>query len=1390
MLEEERARRGGEPEPDPARTVPSQSGPVVDLGTRLVHGSLVAERFQVESFAGMGGMGAVYRAVDHLTGKPVALKTLLGGTPDGEERFSREARVLSELDHPGIVRYVAHGRTRSGTAYLVMEWLDGEDLASVLARSTLTLAESLTLAERLASALAAAHARNVVHRDLNPRNIFLVGGAVEESKLLDFGIAHLGHATRRLTLSGSSLGTPGYMAPEQAQGAEDLDPRVDVFALGCVLFECLTARPAFVGHNVMALLTKILLEEPPRAGDINSNIPPELDELVTRMLAKNRGDRPASGAQLAELLQALGPMGSVRPTAPAAQKPAITGGEKRLLSVILASQGPEGEALSPHRDPIAAAVEPFGGNADFLLDGSLVVTLGGGGNANDQAARAARAALALRAVLPDARIALSTGRGEQAQGRPVGEAIDRALELLSSGVHGQPTATTPVRPVLLDEVTAGLLDPRFDVSGEGAALALKGTRELVEPARTLLGKPTSCVGRQRELITLEATYAECAAESVARAVLVTAPVGYGKSRVRHELLRRLRRQDTPPELLIGQGDSLTAGAPFAIIAQALRRAAGIRDGEPLAVRQQKLRARVRLNVPEADQVRLVEFLGELVGSPFPDDSSVQLRAARQDPMLRGDQMRRAFEDFLSHECNAHPVLLLLEDLHWGDLPTIKLVDALLRNLRDRPLMVLALARPEVHEQFPELWDKRGLFELRLPELTARASEQLVREVLGDLEPSRIQRLVRRAGGNAFWLEELIRAEAEGRGGTLPDTVVVMAQARLERLGSEARRVLRAASVFGQQFWRGAIKALLGGDEHAVSVDGLLEELEELEVITPRAPSKFPGEDEFEFRHALLRDAAYEMLTEADREVGHQLAGQWLERAGEIEALVLAEHFERGGNAEGAIRWYLRAGRQALEGNDPNAALARARRGISLGAQGEELGALELLQAETQKWRGQNREAQRAALGALDRLYRGGPAWFSAAGEAAAASGKAGDGDALVEIAELLRELSPTDDDPPQRLIALARTATQLVLSGKPSLADALINLLDSGSSARDAEPAVMAWVHEAHAVRAGAGGDPAARVRLAEAAADSFEQAGDLRNACLQRVSVGFACVEIGAYAAATRSLSEALTLGERMGLNNSIPVAQAQLARALSRRGKLAEGIELERQAVAALAEQGNQRLSGVARGYLARMLLESGDAEGALAEAKRAAEMLEGAPALLCSALATLALVQLAAGHHDAALEAASRGAELLGRVGESAVGESLVRQAHIEALAGSRSPGRRGDRRVRGAHPHRGPRRANRRSRVAPAVHRGSPRECPHAGACRRARRLAPTARSATPACRRESRPRWWCSASGPASGCRPCLRCRRHPGRRTTPDRSACRSARSRRRLPASASRRPR
>ncbi len=184
--------------------------------------------------------------------------------PTSAARFEREATVLSSVGHPAIVGYVAHGAMPTGERYLVMEWLEGEDLAACLTHRRLTLAETLVLGARIGEALGALHALGIVHRDVKPGNIFLVGGDVAQVKLLDLGLARSGEMTNLTPGAGGLVGTLGYLAPEQARSEPSIDGRADVFSLGCVLFKCLTGTPAFAGEGMMALLANILFQEAPR----------------------------------------------------------------------------------------------------------------------------------------------------------------------------------------------------------------------------------------------------------------------------------------------------------------------------------------------------------------------------------------------------------------------------------------------------------------------------------------------------------------------------------------------------------------------------------------------------------------------------------------------------------------------------------------------------------------------------------------------------------------------------------------------------------------------------------------------------------------------------------------------------------------------------------------------------------------------------------------------------------------------------------------------------------------------------------------------------------------------------------------------------------------------
>jgi tetratricopeptide (TPR) repeat protein len=898
----------------------------------MIPGELLGSRFEIERSIGSGGMGTVFRARDPISGEMVAVKVISDERSQLAERFAREVKVLAELSHPGIVRYICHGVTSSGQRFLAMEWVDGEVLKTRLQRGPLTVSEAVTLATRVAEALGAAHARGVVHRDLKPSNLILPGGRVDQVKVLDFGIAQREGRTQ-LTQTGMMIGTPGYMAPEQARASGQIDARADVFALGCVLFQCLTGVPPFDGDTSAAILAKILFDTAPRVSELWPEVPKNLDALVGQMLAKEPALRPSDGANLAAALAALGRLVETAPMVlreRAASPRAAASGERRLLTVVMLGPPDQGDALL--EASLRHAVAPYGGRLEQLADGSTVVVLDPDHQiATDQAARAARCALAMSALARHRPLVIAMGRTESKSRLPEDDVIDRASRLLAH-MAGRPG---DLPSIALDEVSAGLLDARFDVVEHESQLRLRGERAVMQGARTLVGRPTSCVGRDWELGALAGILDECIEETAARVAVVTAAAGMGKSRLGTEFISRVRERYPETAIWVGRGDSLRAGSTLDLLAQALRGALGLHDGEPLSARHDKLRGRVAEHVPPGDRDRVTAFLGELVGVPLPDDNDVAgaavaaLRAARQDAQLMSELMRKAWLDFLRAETAAHPVVLVLEDLHWGDFGTVRFLDAALRDLSKQKWMVLALARPEVFEVFPKLWaERQNVQEFRLKELGRKAGERLVRQVLGDAVGSdTVERLVKQADGNAFYLEELIRAVAEGKHAALPETVLAMVEARLARLPFEARRVLRTASVFGEVCWGNAVALVLDDAMPATAVAEWLAMLVEQEVLVARPDSRFPGERELAFRHALLREGAYATLTADDGRLMHRLVGEWLEHHGEGDPMVLAGHAQRGGDPARAAGFYLRAAEQAVHVLDNEAAIARADLGL-------------------------------------------------------------------------------------------------------------------------------------------------------------------------------------------------------------------------------------------------------------------------------------------------------------------------------------------------------------------------------------------------------------------------------------------------------------------------------
>jgi serine/threonine protein kinase len=269
---------------------------------KIVDEQLISDRYRLEAVLGRGGMATVWRGVDERLGRPVAVKLLdRADTADPAmlQRFDREARTAGGLTHPNIVAVYDVG-TDNGVPYLVMELIDGTSLAALLAKGPLPVDQAVDIAGQTCDALAMTHARGVVHRDIKPANILITTtGTV---KVCDFGISRLTHQQQtNLTAPHTAIGTSAYMAPEQASGAA-VDARTDLYALGCVLYAMLTGQPPFTGDNPLTVLWQHQYQTAPALATLRRDTPPDLDALITRLLAKNPADRPATAAEVRDRL--------------------------------------------------------------------------------------------------------------------------------------------------------------------------------------------------------------------------------------------------------------------------------------------------------------------------------------------------------------------------------------------------------------------------------------------------------------------------------------------------------------------------------------------------------------------------------------------------------------------------------------------------------------------------------------------------------------------------------------------------------------------------------------------------------------------------------------------------------------------------------------------------------------------------------------------------------------------------------------------------------------------------------------------------------------------------------------------------------------------------------
>lgn len=1224
--------------------------------------TVLKNRFRIDQRITEGGFGVLYRCHDLQTLQDVAIKVLMLTEPIEHERFVREAELLAKLQHPSIVSYIDQGTTEQGQPWLAMQWLDGPDLRSRLKRKPLEVDESVRMIEHIADALSAIHAVGIVHRDIKPGNIILHHDNATTPMLVDFGIARV-QDDRSLTRPGVMIGTPSYMAPEQVMARPDVDARADLFSLGCVWFEALVGHPPFVAEQVVAVLAKLMLTDAPGVSAERPGVPSGVETLIARLLVRDRAQRIQDAeALLTELRHVFG-RPSMMPWRKTSSQMVLTRSELVVRSVLVSASPRkitdgtlptrEAQAIPRKMEALQALAEKHDVRLFAFADGSWMATSDTPGRDARDAARAlATVGIEAKRQWKNVAVAIATGKAKMdGVHAPIGAVIDRAAELLVDPVDE--------RSIRVDDGTAGLCDSFFSVQLEGDRGWLRDEPTATERERTLLGKPSPFVGRESEFRTILGQVEDAIREPRLTLSTLIGDAGVGKSRFLSELRKQVATQWPQARTVIARCAAGAEDAALSLSASFARSLCDVRAEDPQAF--QKLRAFVEQRVVDEDPRLITDFLALLANIPAEGERTQALISAQSDPRVMRDQLERSMLAVMHGEATRCPMVVVIEDAHWADNASLRLFDSLWSSLRELPIAVVVAARPALRDRVADLWKAHGAIELQLAEISRRAAEALVRAALGaTVEQSVIDALVARGTGNAFWIEELVRAFAEhGEVDALPDSVAAVVTARFERLNEEGRRTLRAASVYGRTFSTEGVARLLGTTQ-ITRVESTLEELQLKEVLSRRASDRT-----YVFRHAILRDVAYESLTDDDRCLGHRLAGEWLESKPAVDPLVLALHFDKGNERTKALAPYVQAARRALDGEDFEGCLAHCNAAERCDTERTLVGERALLRAEATRWLAKHAEFERWAKEAMQSLAPQSARWFDAAALYCVALGVLERGNDLVELVPSL--LAACQGSAlVERMMLLARLAIHLCNAGETGAGRPVLAELEKAvQRERPNDPNLRGIIATARAAWAHFDADPVAYLGHVVDSVESFDAAGNRRGAASMRANWGYALLDLGMLERAEKVLRETIVYAKAIRLSPVVGFSLHNLGLVLLWLNRLQDAERDERAAVALFEQLGFTRFVGASQMYLAQIVLGAGRAPEAVSIAQKAIETLKNAPVVLAPALAVLARAECASGTVQDALTHIREALTLLDAGNGVEANELAIRCAAVETL-----------------------------------------------------------------------------------------------------------------------------
>jgi TOMM system kinase/cyclase fusion protein len=965
-------------------------------------GTAFQGRYELLEKVGAGGFGNVYRARQLTTGQTVAIKVLR--IPEGHSqqqadrliaRFQREMRLCGQLHHPNIVHLMDSGQADSRLIYSVFEFVPGKDLARVLAAERrLGPVEARHLMMQVLDALACAHAQGVVHRDLKPENIMVVPtGARRNAVVLDFGIGALTEDARRdearITASNEWLGTPVYAAPEQLRG-EPPAPRSDLYSWGLVFLECLTGERPIQGAGLAAIVYRQLSPEPIVIPETIAAHP--LGYLLKLALEKNAEARSVTAETLLHELEicdmsglqstvhvsiaspsplaftaTMGAATGVIPRHEAlAVNSAITGsrtieGERRQItalccSLAVASDSADEEdleeldqLLADEQSACTAIARRFGGHVGGALSDTMLFFFGYPAAREDDARRAARAALAMMnevrgrssktamryGARVQMRIGIHTGiMVTRDPGAPTGRAQSH-LGGATPQTAAKLSSLAQAGDVLVSGEACRLLRGHFPLDAQTVSEGGGAPREVYRlregPAEPDIVE-TPLIGRQRELDTLLERW-ERVRGGMGQAVLLTGEPGIGKSRLTRAMRERLRPE--AHTYLEGRCAQDATNSPLYAIVDVLERLIDPTRALPADAKAERLGT--LLSRHGFDLGDAMPLFAPLLSLPLP----VRFPMHDLSPQKQRERTHNAVLSLLFEMGERAPVVLLIEDLHWADPSTLDLCAELVGEVSSGRVYALFTGRPE----FSPPWSPGAALSVHLANLDRDGVRQMAAAVTNgrSLPKVVLDRIAARTDGVPLFVEELIKtmlasgALVERDGGLMltgtlddlgiPSTLRDLLTARLDRLGA-AKETAQVAATIGREFGFDLLRAVLHFEESALQEH--LDKLVAADLVYRRRRLRNPT---YVFKHALVQDTAYDSMLKGRRREAHELIARALLRGfpelAEEQPEILARHLEHAGLIEEAVGYLLQGGQRALGRGAHAEALASLRRGITL-----------------------------------------------------------------------------------------------------------------------------------------------------------------------------------------------------------------------------------------------------------------------------------------------------------------------------------------------------------------------------------------------------------------------------------------------------------------------------